>query len=51
MPRTLCREAAIYQRGWEREQLWAVMLERLPALDDFQATAPGPIPMVVLTRQ
>lgn len=37
--------------GAEREQLWAVMLERLPSLDDFQATAPGPIPVVVLTRQ
>jgi deazaflavin-dependent oxidoreductase (nitroreductase family) len=37
--------------GAERERLWAVMLERLPSLDDFQATAPGPIPVVVLTRQ
>ncbi|MFC1400109.1 MULTISPECIES: nitroreductase/quinone reductase family protein [Streptacidiphilus] len=37
--------------GAEREQLWAVMLERLPSLDDFQTTAPGPIPVVVLTRR
>ena len=37
--------------GTEREELWAAMLERLPSLDDFQATAPGPIPVVVLTRQ
>ncbi|MHA6759848.1 nitroreductase/quinone reductase family protein [Streptacidiphilus sp. PAMC 29251] len=37
--------------GAEREQLWATQLARLPALADFQATAPGPIPVVVLTRQ
>lgn len=37
--------------GEERERLWAQMLGLLPALTTFQATAPGPIPVVVLTRQ
>ncbi|MFC1429568.1 nitroreductase/quinone reductase family protein [Streptacidiphilus sp. N1-3] len=37
--------------GEQRAALWAAQLARLPALEEFQATAPGPIPVVVLTRQ
>jgi deazaflavin-dependent oxidoreductase (nitroreductase family) len=37
--------------GEERARLWAAQLSRLPALADFQATVPWPIPVVVLTRQ
>ena len=36
--------------GEERERLWEAQLALLPALADFQATAPGPIPVVLLTR-
>ncbi|MFC1416430.1 nitroreductase/quinone reductase family protein [Streptacidiphilus cavernicola] len=45
------RAVAADAAGEERERLWAAQLAVLPALADFQATAPGPIPVVVLTRQ
>ena len=38
-------------QGEEREQLWATQSARVAVLADYQATAPGPIPVVVLTRQ
>ena len=38
-------------QGAEREQLWAAQLARVSVLADYQATAPGPIPVIVLTPQ
>jgi deazaflavin-dependent oxidoreductase (nitroreductase family) len=36
--------------GEEREELWAVMIERWPAYDEYQAKTEREIPVVVLER-
>jgi deazaflavin-dependent oxidoreductase (nitroreductase family) len=42
---------ATFAEGEDRDRLWTKRIELAPFMADFQATAPGPIPVVVLTRQ
>jgi deazaflavin-dependent oxidoreductase (nitroreductase family) len=37
--------------GSERDTLWDVQVARVPSLATMQETAPGPIPVVALTRR
>jgi deazaflavin-dependent oxidoreductase (nitroreductase family) len=37
--------------GEERDTLWDVQVARVPSLATMQETAPGPIPVVALTRR
>ncbi|MEZ0091623.1 nitroreductase/quinone reductase family protein [Streptacidiphilus sp. EB129] len=42
---------ATFAEGEERDRLWAERLLTAPFMADFQAAAPGPIPVVVLTAE
>jgi deazaflavin-dependent oxidoreductase (nitroreductase family) len=42
---------AVIAEGAERERLWQAAAAEVPALNDFQAKVPHPIPIVVLERR
>jgi hypothetical protein len=42
---------ATIAEGAEREDLWARQTARVPSLEQMAKTAPGPVPVIILTQR